>query len=81
MGHKSERFIFSHNLERANKAKRISGEWWSTMDVSETKDNFMIKAKGGKQANPLNNFTLIYITLPPLKSKRNRRVRNGILTQ
>jgi hypothetical protein len=51
------------------------------MDVSETKDNFMIKAKRGKQANPLNNFTLIYITLPPLKSKRNRRIRNGILTQ
>ena len=24
-------------------ARRISGEWWPTVDVSEAKDNFMIK--------------------------------------
>jgi len=26
-------------------ARRITGEWWPTVDVSETKDNFMIKAE------------------------------------
>jgi HSP20 family protein len=26
-------------------ARRITGEWWLTVDVSETKDNFMIKAE------------------------------------
>jgi len=25
--------------------RRITGEWWPTVDVSETKDNFMIKAE------------------------------------
>jgi HSP20 family protein len=26
-------------------ARRITGEWWPTVDVSETKDNFVIKAE------------------------------------
>ena len=26
-------------------ARRITGEWWPTVDVSETKDNFMIKTE------------------------------------
>jgi HSP20 family protein len=26
-------------------ARRISGEWWPTVDVSEAKDSFMIKAE------------------------------------
>ena len=26
-------------------ARRIFGEWWPTVDVSEAKDNFMIKAE------------------------------------
>jgi len=26
-------------------ARRITGEWWPTLDVSEAKDNFMIKAE------------------------------------
>jgi HSP20 family protein len=26
-------------------ARRSTGEWWPTVDVSETKDNFMIKAE------------------------------------
>jgi len=35
-----DRFVGESPLVR-----RISGEWWPTVDVSEAKDNFMIKAE------------------------------------
>jgi len=35
--------------------RRITGEWWPTVDVSETKDNFVIKAElPGMDANDVN---------------------------
>jgi HSP20 family protein len=35
-----DRFVGETSLGR-----RITGEWWPTVDVSETKDNFVIKAE------------------------------------
>ena len=35
--------------------RRITGEWWPTVDVSETKDNFLIKAElPGMDASDVN---------------------------
>ncbi|NVM25573.1 MAG: Hsp20/alpha crystallin family protein [Desulfobacterales bacterium] len=35
--------------------RRITGEWWPTVDVSETKDNFVIKAElPGMDASDVN---------------------------
>ena len=45
-----DRFIGETPLVR-----RITGEWWPTVDVSETKDNFVIKAElPGMDASDVN---------------------------